>query len=366
MKSLKKVFALGMTLSLTVGIFPMVETVQAANTTEAQSFNGHVYQVVTDAKNYEDAELLCELAGAHLATITSAEEQQFIYSLTGKDDVWLGASYKNGTWKWVTGEPFSYTNWVKGQPSNPDKEPYLQFWRGEGEWDDATDRKNSYVMEWESEADFQAQKTKFLNIKSYKGHSYKYFSFSTTWKDAKKYCEKLGGHLVTITSKGEGKFVYNMIDHTKDTWIGMYAKGNGKYAWVTNERTDYLNFGNEVNSGYNGAEKYLGFYDTKSGYGNQWNDFKNDSPNMSFVCEWDNGDNVILTKVNSTLTLKKGSKKSLKYQVFPVKQKVTFTSSNKKVATVTNAGVVKGLRKGTATITIKAGKEKVTVKVKVK
>ena len=33
--------------------------------------------------------------------------------------------------------------------------------------------------------------------------------------------------------------------------------------------------------------------------------------------------------------------------------KVTYTSSNKKVATVTSKGVVKGIKKGKATITVK-------------
>ena len=43
-----------------------------------------------------------------------------------------------------------------------------------------------------------------------------------------------------------------------------------------------------------------------------------------------------------------------------------WTSSNKKIATVTSKGVVKGLKKGTATITAKAGKKVVRFKIKVK
>ena len=47
-------------------------------------------------------------------------------------------------------------------------------------------------------------------------------------------------------------------------------------------------------------------------------------------------------------------------------EKITYTSSNKKVATVTAKGVVKGLRKGTATITVKSGSKKMICKVTVK
>ena len=47
-------------------------------------------------------------------------------------------------------------------------------------------------------------------------------------------------------------------------------------------------------------------------------------------------------------------------------EKITYKSSNKKVATVTSKGVVKGLKKGTATITVQSGSKKMTCKVTVK
>ncbi|MEF2750725.1 MAG: Ig-like domain-containing protein, partial [Blautia faecis] len=46
--------------------------------------------------------------------------------------------------------------------------------------------------------------------------------------------------------------------------------------------------------------------------------------------------------------------------------KVTYKSSNKKIATVSKKGVIKGKKKGTATITIKSGKITKKCKVKVK
>ncbi len=365
---MKKRTIFGMAVAASLLTFGMGNTAKAANVTEAREFNGHYYQVVTTTPaDYERAEMRCEMKGAHLVTITSKEEQDFVYSLTGKDNVWLGGEYKNGVWTWVTGEPFTYMNWKTGQPSNPVKEKYLHFWGGKGEWDDATDQKQSYVMEWESVAAYKSQSPNVLNKVQYNGHSYKYFSGPVTWTEARDLCKQLGGYLVTVTSKGENNFVYNMCDHkTRGTWIGLNdAKKDGKYVWVTHERTDYRNFGKHVNNGYNGQEKYFGYYEI-SGNGKKWNDFRNNEPNMAFVCEWDNKNPVILTKPVSTIKVKRGKKVSLKYQVYPVKTKVTFKSSKKRVATVTKKGVVKGVRKGTANITIKAGKKKVVVKVKVK
>ena len=47
-------------------------------------------------------------------------------------------------------------------------------------------------------------------------------------------------------------------------------------------------------------------------------------------------------------------------------EKITYKSSNTKIATVTSKGVVKGLRKGKATITVQSGSKKMSCKVTVK
>ena len=72
--------------------------------------------------------------------------------------------------------------------------------------------------------------------------------------------------------------------------------------------------------------------------------------------------------VSTKQTLKKGKRVTLKVAKTPftAQDTVKWTSSNKKVATVTSKGVVKGLKKGTATITAKAGKKVVKFKVTVK
>ena len=74
-------------------------------------------------------------------------------------------------------------------------------------------------------------------------------------------------------------------------------------------------------------------------------------------------------KLSATrLSLKRGSKVKLLISVNPVTStdKVTVTSSNKKVATVTTKGVVTGRKKGTAKITVKSGKKTAICRVTVK
>ena len=101
--------------------------------------NDHSYIPVLEEGGiiWEDAYNAAVNAGGYLATITSAEENAFIYSLvSGNDSFWFLDSTNNGIgpwlggfqkpylvepgggWEWVTGEPFTYINWAYGQPDN--------------------------------------------------------------------------------------------------------------------------------------------------------------------------------------------------------------------------------------------------------
>jgi hypothetical protein len=84
------------------------------------------------------AKSIAESWGGYLATITSAQENQFVYDLSVSQGGWnpdhpvqgpyLGA-VKNSSnqFEWVTGEAFTYTNWLPGEPSSGLWEPYLAF-----------------------------------------------------------------------------------------------------------------------------------------------------------------------------------------------------------------------------------------------
>lgn len=78
--------------------------------------------------------------------------------------------------------------------------------------------------------------------------------------------------------------------------------------------------------------------------------------------------NAKTDRVVKKATLKKGKKLTLKVVTNPITtpDKVTFKSSKKSVATVTNKGVIKAKKKGKATITVKSGKKTVKVQITVK
>ena len=75
-----------------------------------------------------------------------------------------------------------------------------------------------------------------------------------------------------------------------------------------------------------------------------------------------------LSGIPAKKSIKKGKTYKLKAVVTPKNsdEKVTYSSSNKKIATVTAKGVVKGKKKGTVKITVKSGSRKKTCKVTVK
>jgi len=130
--------------------------------------NGHFYEWIAFPETYpnpgitwEQAYAAAEAAGGYLATITSAEENAFIYALPGLQDyslrgAWLGGyqlDEEQGLvgpaegWHWVTGEDWSYTNWQPGEPNDwglaypwegGGYEDRLNFWcwPGYGNWND--------------------------------------------------------------------------------------------------------------------------------------------------------------------------------------------------------------------------------------
>lgn len=126
--------------------------------------NGHYYDAITERNNWFDAKeaaesLTFEGRQGHLATITSAEENQFIADHLAQAIVgnyWLGGFQPpgnpepDGGFQWVTQEPFIYTNWLRGQPDNNfDGEDALHLINSNGEWNDLPrTRLLGYVVEF--------------------------------------------------------------------------------------------------------------------------------------------------------------------------------------------------------------------------
>lgn len=151
---------------------------------EKFEFNGHTYELVIaediswdSAKAAAEASMLGGTPG-HLATITSAAENDFLFSLIappilaafpGKSEAWIGGSQPSGTdWEWVNGEGMippsgqstnPYANWHPGEPNNLGVEDHMTLGRFDDTdpfprtWNDskvANGHIGGYLVEWDS------------------------------------------------------------------------------------------------------------------------------------------------------------------------------------------------------------------------
>ncbi|RKI36500.1 hypothetical protein D7V86_24685 [bacterium D16-51] len=131
---------------------------------------------------------------------------------------------------------------------------------------------------------------------------YKLINDSKTWKEAKTYCEQMGGHLATITSEDEQEIIEALLKNQGEKncyWIGGY-KENNQWKWINGEPFDFSNWDYGEPNGYHDDEYYIEIYGKEEkGYEfGKWNDMVNEGDNVSsswhkleytgFICEWDN------------------------------------------------------------------------------
>ncbi|HWA83755.1 MAG TPA: lectin-like protein [Fimbriimonadaceae bacterium] len=121
---------------------------QAITILTSAIYNGHTYDLLSNS-NWTDAENFAVSIGGHLATISDASENQFVFNAfstyDGIDrDLWIGLNdaAHEGTFVWTSGEVTSYFAWSPGQPDNSNgNEDYVHiqshaFPNYAGRWND--------------------------------------------------------------------------------------------------------------------------------------------------------------------------------------------------------------------------------------
>jgi len=76
---------------------------------------------------------------------------------------------------------------------------------------------------------------------SFRGNRYMIIPMEMKWSDGEKLCKELGGHLVSITSKKENKFIQSLPHFNRHSWNGLYREKN-EYKWVTGEKFTFKYF----------------------------------------------------------------------------------------------------------------------------
>ncbi len=118
----------------------------------------HTYELYQGCVSWNEARAFAEAQGGHLVTVTSEEEQIAVNALLKPEmsGLWLGATDEEteGEWKWVTGEPFTFSQWNPiGEPNNKDGcEHYAHLFCASAYWNDVaveSDVVDGFVVEYE-------------------------------------------------------------------------------------------------------------------------------------------------------------------------------------------------------------------------
>lgn len=102
--------------------------------------NQHVYKKIS-CKSWDDAHTQAANEDAHLVTINSESEQIWLEAIFKRGPSWIGLTdiETEGEWKWDTGEPLTYTNWIDEELHPNDLEDseknYAIISYREGKWD---------------------------------------------------------------------------------------------------------------------------------------------------------------------------------------------------------------------------------------
>lgn len=165
MRKLKKavsallVFVMLMSVMMSVPFTVTAEETEMDIPADAYMFNGHYYKVFKETVSWHEAKLMCENLGGHLATVTSDQENNFIYGLVQDAGVqsWLGGTDEEieGEWKWITGEDWTYYP-DEYEFDNYSNQDYLVIGlNNKNFWDDQTEiygyycEATGYICEWE-------------------------------------------------------------------------------------------------------------------------------------------------------------------------------------------------------------------------
>ncbi|XP_061146123.1 macrophage mannose receptor 1-like [Syngnathus typhle] len=202
----------------------------------------------------------CVWQGGDLLSITSSAEEDFVKGTMGKDTrFWLGLSNQkcDDVWCrfvagsqeliWSDGETTTYTNWASDQFKSADVASCAYVNQGAyllpGKWRSGSCASSlAYMCKRPQscpEGRTCASNTGSAVMKTsdcddgnflYGDDCYLFDATIRTWEDGEKFCLARRGHLASIHSEEDARFIIDHITYWQ-TWVGEKKKGNN-YEWT--------------------------------------------------------------------------------------------------------------------------------------
>jgi len=112
---------------------------------------GNSLYTIVSGPSWTQAQANSLLLGGNLVTINDSREDSFIWNEVwdgpSRPYSWIGLtdSVQEGQWRWISGEPVTYTNWAPGEPNNAGgAQHYAWYWNAyPGKWDDHINQPNN-------------------------------------------------------------------------------------------------------------------------------------------------------------------------------------------------------------------------------
>jgi len=287
------------------------------------------YFNVDDSKvnlTWTSAQGECEKMGGHLAEPITAEEQEFLKSISKiveasdqRSNWWIGLSDTSheGRWFWQYNETaVTFSSWVQGRPNSesPNFDDCAMLYSDDHsyDWQDVNceDPSLSFPISFvcQKANDGITSTTEFSTITStsrsstpsttmqplgcdeingwneFEDHCYKIFnddSFETGWNEAKDICLSHDANLASIHSQDEDDFITSISVNVKthSVWFGLYWD-NEEFKYEDGSIFDYSNWDSS-----NSEPDEDGCVLKACGYDYRWWDSDCDAFVGQFVCK---------------------------------------------------------------------------------
>ena len=220
---------------------------QSANTKAELNhlaIRGNSLYLLTENGTWTETETRAIQLGGHLATINDAEENQFLWDQFSNNTTaaWIGYNQESGRYSWSSGEASTYTNWHPGCPDfSYELYAHIALYqdpKGLGLWGDSDNLGAGNLGLGKGIAE--------IPILRYGDSAYVIVNGST-WNEAESNAIKLGGHLVTINSEDENRFLTQLgAGRTDNYYIGLTDQAReGNWIWASGEASTYRNWARE-------------------------------------------------------------------------------------------------------------------------